>query len=54
MQLHSTWGNDIALAQGHSDILTFVFLSNWNKVKILNFPGGKHFSLERSTFHLNT
>lgn len=34
MQLHSTWGSDIALAQGDTDILAFVFLSNWNKVKI--------------------
>lgn len=50
MQLHSTWGNDIALAQGESDILTFVFLSNWNKVKIFKLSWRETFQFRKANF----
>lgn len=50
MQLHSTWGNDIALAQGDSDILTFVFLSNWNKVKIFKLSWRETFPFRKVNF----
>lgn len=50
MQLYSTWGNDIALAQGESDILTFVFLSNWNKVKIFKLSWRETFQFRKANF----
>lgn len=50
MQLHSTWGNDIALAQGDSEILTFVFLSNWNKVNIFKLSWRETFQFRKVNF----
>jgi len=48
MLLHITWGNDIGLAQG--DILTFVFLSNWNKVKIFKLSWRETFHFRKANF----
>lgn len=50
MQRHSTWGNDIALAQEDSDIWMFVFLSNWNKVKIFKLSWRETFQFRKVNF----